>query len=84
MTKWKDIDVKFDIEPLKGKENVEKYNKSMEAVFDVHGEPLSHFHTAGDFERRIELPLVKKDNSFYQVLTSRKTTRSFDTDLLWN
>lgn len=78
MTKWKDIDVQFDIEPLKGKKNVDKYNKSMKGVFDIHGDPLPHFHTAGDFEKRIELPVVEKDNHFYRVLKNRKTTRSFD------
>jgi putative peptide maturation dehydrogenase len=78
MTKWKDIDVQYDIEPLKGKENVDKYNKSLNQVFDVHGDPLSHFHKAGDFENRVELPLIEKENLFYQVLKNRKTTRSFN------
>lgn len=80
MTKWEDIDVKFDIEPLKGKENVDRYSKNIGKAFDLHGDPLSHFHTAGDFEKRVELPVVDKDNLFYQVLNNRKTTRSFDVE----
>jgi putative peptide maturation dehydrogenase len=81
MTKWKDMHLHITLP-----ENIEQLarakaisDEKFKEFTDHSGKPPNHFHAIPNPIYTHDLPVVKRDNSLYDVLTKRKTTRTFDT-----
>jgi putative peptide maturation dehydrogenase len=80
MTKWRDRDLRQNI-PKDGRTLVDVLAARPERYADMvsdYGTPPPHFHTLSNPPRTVELPLRRRNDGLYKVLTDRKTTRSFD------
>lgn len=58
----------------------EAHRARLEAAVDRHGSVPPHFSRRDDAIARVELPVPAFDDTFAQVLKSRRTTRHFDLD----
>jgi len=80
MTKWHnmhlDITLPEDVEQLG---TVKAISDEKFKEFTNHfGKPPTHFHAIPNPIYTHDLPVVRRNNGLYDVLTKRKTTRSFD------
>ena len=76
MTKWKDIDVKFKIATAK-MDSAE----DMKKMIEENGYPPLFYHKVENYINKVKInyPNLKED-SFFNILLQRKTSRNFDKD----
>lgn len=78
LTKWRGVDFRQLTGRTELSELVAQSEEAMRELIDRHGRPPPAFHSRESPAAVRDLPLVRRNGSFYDALERRRTVRSFD------
>jgi putative peptide maturation dehydrogenase len=83
MSRWRDVDVgaQFPNTPQELEESSALTEKAFRTFIDRYGWPPDAFHSVTNALSTLELPLFRRSDGLFRVLSNRRTTRAFDPDI---
>jgi len=82
MTKWRDVHVKANIsdDPREWESSNMGSGEPIRVFRDLYGDPPDGFYAVPNPLEVFELPVIRRDDGLYGILSRRKTTRALDRD----